>query len=203
MKSPDLKINYDLKMQQQINNISNKPKLLLHCCCGPCSTACIERLLEVFDITIYYYNPNIFPKQEFVKRLQNQNIVASYFENLKVISPKYDENEFLKEIKGLELLKEGQERCDKCFYLRLYQTALFAKNNGYSYFGTTLTVSSHKNEQHINAIGEEIAKIVGVNFLYSDFKKHNGYKRSIDLSKQLNLYRQNYCGCRFSFRKEQ
>ena len=196
-------INYDIKMQQQIDNLKQKPKLLLHSCCGPCSSTCIERLLEHFDITIFYYNPNIYPKEEFLKRLFNQNKVASFFKDVKIVSPTYDETEYLTYIKGLEGEVEGGKRCDECFRLRLSNTAQYAKQNGYDFFGTTLTVSSHKNEQHINEIGEKIANEVGIEFLYSDFKKHNGYLRSIQLSKQIDLYRQNYCGCRFSIRERQ
>ena len=201
MKLTNCKINYDQKMQEQISVLSSKPKLLLHSCCGPCSSACIERLLNFFDITIFYYNPNIYPKQEFEKRLFNQNKVIKFFNKVKIVSPTYDEQEYLQKIKGLEGEKEGGSRCDACFELRLFQTALFAKEHGYDYFGTTLTVSSHKNEQHINKIGEQISQKLDIKFLYSDFKKHEGYKRSIELSKQIDLYRQNYCGCRFSIRQ--
>ena len=196
------KTNYDKLMQEQIDNINGKKTLLLHSCCGPCSTACIERLKQFFDITIFYYNPNIYPKEEFDKRLYNQQKVIEYFKDIKIVSPTYEEETYLKTVKGLEGEKEGGKRCDECFKLRLKETALYAKLHGYDYFGTTLTVSSHKNEQHINQIGEEISKETNVNFLFSDFKKHDGYKRSIDLSKQIDLYRQNYCGCRFSIRKE-
>lgn len=201
MKSTNFKINYDIKMQEQIKTLEGKPKLLLHSCCGPCSSACIERLLSFFDITIFYYNPNIYPAEEFEKRLFNQNKVISHFEDVKIVSPTYNEAEYLETIKGLEGEVEGGKRCDVCFELRLTQTARYAKMHGFDYFGTTLTVSSHKNEQHINSIGEKIAQSEGVKFLYSDFKKHEGYKRSIELSKQFDLYRQNYCGCRFSTRR--
>ena len=196
------KTNYDKLMQEQIEKLDSKKTLLLHSCCGPCSTACIERLKNFFDVTIYYYNPNIYPQEEFEKRLFNQKKIIQYFKDIKIVSPTYDEYEYLKTIKGLENEKEGGKRCDECFKLRLKETALYAKLHGYDYFGTTLTVSSHKNEQHINQIGKEIEEETKVNFLYSDFKKHDGYKRSIDLSKEINLYRQNYCGCRFSIRKE-
>lgn len=196
----NLKTNYDLLMQQQINNFTNKKKLLLHCCCGPCSTAVLEKLQEHFDITIFFYNPNIYPKQEFLKRLLNQEKVSKFFNNIKVVTPDYQEHEFLNNIKGLEKEKEGGLRCDKCFEIRLRQTAKYAKEKGYDIFGTTLTVSSHKNEQNINKIGKEIELQEGIEFLYSDFKKHDGYKRSIVLSNEMNLYRQNYCGCRFSIR---
>ena len=196
------KINYDKLMQEQINKFDTKKTLLLHSCCGPCSTACIERLKQFFDVTIFYYNPNIYPKEEFEKRLYNQQKVINYFSDVKIVSPTYEEEIYLKTVKGLEGEKEGGKRCEECFKLRLRETALYAKLHGYDYFGTTLTVSSHKNEQIINKIGKEISEETKVDFLFSDFKKHDGYKRSIDLSKQIDLYRQNYCGCRFSIKKE-
>ena len=202
MKLRTCKINYDLLMQDQIKEIKSRPKLLLHSCCGPCSSACIERLSQYFDITIFYYNPNIYPKQEYEKRLSTQEQLVKNFQNIRVTSLPYDENKYLSQVKGLESEREGGARCDKCFYLRLKKTAQFAKENGYDYFGTTLTVSSHKDEQKVNRIGEEISNEIKIPFLYADFKKHDGYKRSIELSKQFNLYRQNYCGCRFSIRRE-
>lgn len=194
----DLKNNYDKLMQEQIAKFDKKKKILLHSCCGPCSSAVIERLKPNFEITVFYYNPNIYPKEEFEKRLQNQKIVIENNLGVNLVSPNYDEIEYLEKVKGLEAEKEGGKRCDVCFYLRLKQTAIFAKENGFDFFGTTLTVSSHKNAEHINKIGEEISQEVGIPFLYSDFKKHDGYKRSIVLSREMNLYRQNYCGCRFS-----
>ncbi len=197
----DLKNNYDKLMQQQIQTFVGKKSILLHSCCGPCSSAVIERLTPNFDITVFYYNPNIYPESEFYKRLENQQIVAK-FDKVKVVSPNYDESEYLSIIKGLESEKEGGKRCDECFYLRLKQTAIYAKEHNYDFFGTTLTVSSHKNAEHINQIGKKIETEVGITFLYSDFKKHDGYKRSIELSRDMNLYRQNYCGCRFSLRRD-
>ena len=195
------KINYDLKMQQQINNLNGKKKLLLHSCCGPCSTACIEKLIKYFDVTIFYYNPNIYPHEEFDKRLVNQEKVLKHFKGVKIVVPDYDEQIFLQNVKGLELQAEGGLRCEECFKLRLKQTAIYAKLNGYDYFGTTLTVSSHKDEQKINQIGLKIANETNVNFLFADFKKRDGYKRSVDLSHEYGLYRQKYCGCRFSIKK--
>lgn len=194
----DLKNNYDKLMQDQIVKFDGKKKILLHSCCGPCSSAVIERLKPNFEITVFYYNPNIYPQDEFEKRLQNQKIVIENNLGVNLVSPSYDEMEYLEKVKGLEGEREGGKRCDVCFYLRLKQTAIFAKEKGYDFFGTTLTVSSHKNAEHINKIGEEISKEIGIPFLYSDFKKHDGYKRSIILSREMNLYRQNYCGCRFS-----
>lgn len=194
----DLKNNYDKLMQDQIAKFDGKKKILLHSCCGPCSSAVIERLKPNFEITVFYYNPNIYPQDEFEKRLQNQKIVIENNLGVNLVSPSYDEMEYLEKVKGLEGEREGGKRCDVCFYLRLKQTAIFAKENGYDFFGTTLTVSSHKNAEHINKIGEEISKEIGIPFLYSDFKKNDGYKRSIILSREMDLYRQNYCGCRFS-----
>ncbi len=198
----ELKSNYDKLMQDEINSFTTKKKILLHSCCGPCSSAVIERLKPNFEITVFYYNPNIYPSSEFEKRLKNQEIVTKNNLGIQLISPKYNESEYLDMIKGLESEKEGGKRCDVCFYLRLKQTAIYAKEHNYDYFGTTLTVSSHKNAEHINTIGKKIENEVGIRFLYSDFKKHDGYKRSIELSKSMNLYRQNYCGCRFSIRRD-
>ena len=198
----ELKSNYDKLMQDEINNFTTKKKILLHSCCGPCSSAVIERLKPNFEITVFYYNPNFYPSAEFEKRLKNQEIVTQNNLGIQLISPKYNESEYLDIIKGLEGEKEGGKRCDVCFYLRLKQTAIYAKEHNYDYFGTTLTVSSHKNAEHINTIGKKIESEVGIRFLYSDFKKNDGYKRSIELSKSMNLYRQNYCGCRFSIRQD-
>lgn len=195
------KINYDKLMSEQISGLKNKPKLLLQSCCAPCSTAVIERLVDFFDVTIFYYNPNIYPKEEYFKRSGEQVKLAKQLKNVKLIVCDYDEQQFLEKVKGLESEKEGGARCPVCFCLRLQQTAEFAKQNGYDFFATTLTVSPHKNEQIINQIGNQIAEKYGVKFLNSDFKKHEGYKRSIILSKEFDLYRQNYCGCRFSIPK--
>ena len=198
-----MKINYDKKMQEIILSLSSKPRLLLHSCCGPCSSASLEKLANFFDITVVYYNPNIYPKSEFEKRLAEQKkLIKNAFNGIKLIEIDYNEEEFLSCIKGLEAEKEGGARCNVCFSLRLKKTALLAKELGFDYFGTTLTISPHKNEQIINALGEKIAEELGMNFLYSDLKKHDGYKRSIELSRQYDIYRQEYCGCRFSVPKE-
>ena len=195
------KNNYDKVFNSIVENFSEKKKILLHSCCGPCSSAVIERLKQYFDITIFYYNPNIYPKQEFEKRFLNQQkVVKSY--GVSCVCPTYDEHEYLSQVKGMESEIEGGKRCDKCFELRLLQTAIYAKQHNFDYFGTTLTVSSHKNAEHINQIGQQIQDKLNINFLFSDFKKHDGYKRSIILSNQLGLYRQNYCGCRFSIREK-
>ena len=183
-----------------------KTKILLHSCCAPCSTAVIERLSEEFDITILYYNPNIYPEEEYVKR-KNEEI--KYIEILNKTKPEislsmldcdYDCITFYNAVKGLENEREGGARCAVCFKVRLEKTAQLAKENGFDCFGTTLTVSPHKNAELINSIGKAIEKQEGVRFLESNFKKQNGYKRSVELSKENGLYRQNYCGCEFALR---
>ena len=176
-------------------------KLLLHSCCGPCSTHVIEVLKSKYDLTIFYYNPCIFPEEEYLKRLAEQKRYAESV-GIKVLSPDYDENEFLSKIKGLELEKEGGKRCEVCFEIRLQKTAQVCKEQGFDVFATTLSVSPHKNSQVINAVGKRIADKVGVKYLEESFKKKDGYLYSIKLSKEFGLYRQNYCGCRFSIRKE-
>ena len=195
-----MKTNYDIKFNEQLKQIKKqKPKLLLHSCCGPCSSASLEKLQQFFDITIVFYNPNIYPKQEFEKRLSEQRkLLKKAFDSISILETQYDEIEFLEKTKGLEDEKEGGARCAVCFLLRLEKTAQLAKQNGFEYFGTTLTISPHKNEQTINMLGESIAQKYDVKFLYSDLKKHDGYKRSIELSKIYDIYRQHYCGCRFS-----
>lgn len=192
-----MKNNYELKMLEQIKGVKPNTKLLLHSCCAPCSSAVIERLKDFFDLTIYYYNPNIDNEQEFAMRAREQERLCKELD-VKFICPTYDKNEFYKQVSGLENEKEGGARCEKCFFLRLGHTANFAKSNGFEYFATTLTVSPLKNAELLNSIGEDIGKQLGINYLYSDFKKKGGYLRSIELSKQFGLYRQNYCGCSFS-----
>ncbi|MBE7082943.1 MAG: epoxyqueuosine reductase QueH [Clostridiales bacterium] len=194
-----MKTNYDLKMQQIVNNLEGKPKLLLHSCCAPCSSSVISRIKELFDITVVYYNPNIYPENEYLKRKTDQIRLLKLL-NVKFLDCDYNEQEFLSQVVGLEAEKEGGARCPKCFMLRLKYTAQKAKELGFDYFGTTLTISPHKNEQIINLLGESLEKDINVKFLYSDFKKHNGYLNSIKLSKEYNLYRQDYCGCRYSLR---
>lgn len=176
-------------------------KLLLHSCCGPCSTVCIERLKDDYDLTIFYFNPNIYPKEEYEKRKENQKKVCEFF-GVPVIDGDYDEEKWLKFVSGLEEEKEGGARCEKCFRFRLQETAVKAKEQGFDKFGTTLTVSPHKSTLIINKVGKEIEKESGILFLEESFKKKDGYLRSINLSKELSLYRQNYCGCRYSIRRE-
>ena len=192
-----MKINYDLKYSQIIKKLTKKPTLLLHSCCGPCSSASMEKLCQHFNVTVVYYNPNIYPEEEYQKRLTAQKQICEKF-NIELDELEYNEAEFLSKVKGLEAKKEGEERCTVCFALRLEKVASLAKQKGYDYFGTTLTISPHKNEQIINELGEALGEKYEVKFLPCDLKKHDGFKRSIQLSKQFNLYRQNYCGCRFS-----
>lgn len=179
-----------------------KQKILLHSCCAPCSTAVIERLYDEFDITILYYNPNIYPEEEYVKR-KNEEI--KYLKHLNengykisMLDCDYESEKFYEKTKGFENEREGGARCAICFRLRLEKTAELAKEHNFDLFGTTLTVSPHKNAELINSIGLALEKETGVKFLVSNFKKQNGYKRSVELSKENNIYRQNYCGCEFA-----
>lgn len=192
-------LNYDKLMMQTIKGLKGKPRLLLHSCCAPCSTACIERLMLFFDITVYYYNPNIDGVEEFSKRATEQKHLCESL-SIPYVIEDFDPKEFYKEIVGFEDSLEGGERCEKCFHLRLRKTANFAMQNGFEYFATTLTVSPLKNANIINEIGLNISKNTGTIYLPSDFKKRGGYQRSIELSKDYELYRQNYCGCIFSKR---
>ena len=171
-------------------------KLLLHCCCGPCSTAVIEKLKGDYDITLFYYNPNIEPYEELEKRAQELKKVAIYYNVPLIIDNSVID--FSNIAKGMENQKEGGTRCELCFNIRLSKTAEYAKNKGFDIFCTTLTVSPHKNAELINKVGKNISDKVGIEFLQENFKKQNGYLKSIELSKKLNLYRQNYCGCKFS-----
>ena len=193
------KRNFQLMMEKQISGISGKPRLLLHSCCAPCSTAVLEVLTKDFDVTLFYYNPNISPESEFIKRAEEQK---KYAENLgvNVVIPEYNENDFFDAVFGLEDEPEGGARCRVCFKLRLDLTAGYAKQNGFDFFTTTLSVSPHKNAEILNSICEEVSEKYGVANLYSDFKKKNGYRRSCELSEIHGLYRQNYCGCVFSLR---
>jgi len=174
-------------------------KLLLHSCCAPCSTQVIDVLSKNYDLTIFYSNSNIYPQDEYIKRLEEQKKYGR-IAKVEILEDEYSEKDYLNAVKGLELEKEGGLRCSECFRFRLRRTAKKAKELGYDLFGTTLTVSPHKNSEVINKIGREIAEEVGIEFLEGNYKKQDGYKKSIEFSKQYNLYRQNYCGCRFSIR---
>ena len=198
-----MKINYEILMEQQLKEIEKtgiKPKLLLHSCCAPCSSAILEFLQNYFDITVYFYNPNITFEEEYYKRLNEQR---EYHEkrgySIRVIEGNYDPKEdFFKQVKGLEDRREGGERCFKCYTLRMEATAQKAKELGFDYFSTVLSISPLKNAQWINEIGEELSKKYDIKFLNGDFKKKNRYLRSTEISREYELYRQDYCGCVFS-----
>ena len=213
--------NYSKELESRIETFKKegrRPKVLLHACCAPCSSYCLEYLREYFDITVFFYNPNITSESEYRKRVdEEKRLIAEYnrqidendFEGMNsdknagkidIIEGDYKPSDFYEAVKGYEECKEGGERCRKCFELRLNETAKVAEKNGFEYFTTTLTISPLKNAAVLNEVGEEAAKEIGdrVSFLPSDFKKKNGYKRSIELSHKFDLYRQDFCGCSFS-----
>ena len=193
--------NYSIELENLIQNLKNTPTLLLHSCCAPCSSYVLNYLSKYFKITVLYYNPNISPKEEYEKRKQEQIrlIHEMPFENeVDIMDCDYDNDQFETLAKGLEEEREGGSRCFRCYRLRLEKTALLASQNHYDYFGTTLTVSPYKNSQKLNEIGHDLEQIYHIPYLYSDFKKKEGYKKSIEFSKIYHLYRQNYCGCVYS-----
>ena len=192
-------MNYDKEMLNIIESLDYKPKLLLHSCCGPCSTSVIEKLKDYFEITVIYYNPNIEPEIEYVKRKLEQ-LKGLDMLGIKYVDCDYDNVEFKKICNGLEDEPEGGRRCHKCYLLRLEKVAQIAKQNNFDMFTTTLTVSPYKHSDVLNKIGLNLEKKYDIKYLVSDFKKRNGYKRSIELSKQYNLYRQDYCGCIYSLK---
>ncbi len=196
-----MKVNYDVLMQKEIEKFQDKKKLLLHSCCGPCSSAVILRLKDYFDITILYYNPNIEPEEEYIKRKNEQKKLLDALDlGITLRDIDYDHDSFLKVSKHLETEPEGGARCHKCYFLRLQKTGEIARKEGFDYFGTTLTVSPYKNSDVINSMGLLIEKDMNfdIRFLVSDFKKREGYKQSIELSEKYHLYRQDYCGCLFA-----
>lgn len=198
-------MNYDLEMEKQINHLNNKKTLLLHACCAPCSSAVLERIAEYFDITILYYNPNITEKEEYEKRLQELEKFVNEInlDNIKVMPGRYQPEEFFEMSKGLEQEKERGKRCYQCYKLRLEETAKIAEQQNFDFFTTTLSISPYKNSKWLNEIGVDLDKKYQSTYLYADFKKKNGYKRSIELSKQYNLYRQDYCGCIYSKKEKE
>ncbi len=199
-------MNYQKELEEIIFKLEREgrtPSLLVHSCCAPCSSYVLEYLSRYFEITIFYYNPNISPEQEYSKRIiEQQDLIGKMkFKNpVHFIAGSYQHEKFLEIAKGLEQEKEGGLRCEKCYEQRLRRTAEMAKEDGYDFFTTTLTISPMKNAGKLNVIGNGVGKEYGVNFLPSDFKKKNGYKRSLELSKEYGLYRQDYCGCEFSRR---
>ncbi|MDO5717625.1 MAG: epoxyqueuosine reductase QueH [Tissierellia bacterium] len=196
--------NYQIVLDREIEGILKRgatPKLLLHSCCGPCSSYVIEYLSKYFEIMILFYNPNIYPKSEYIKRADEQEKIIR---NLKTINKvdfsieDYIPEKYYQRIVGLEEEREGGLRCTECFELRMRYAAGYAKDRGFDYFTTTLSVSPYKNSKLLNKLGHDLEIEFGINYLYSDFKKRNGYKRSIELSREYDLYRQEYCGCEFS-----
>ena len=201
-----MKVNYQLKLEEIITKENNRvPKLLLHTCCAPCSSYVLEYLSKYFKITIYYYNPNINTYEEFKKRADEQErlIQEMSFENpVKCIIADYNNLEFENIIDGLKEEPEGGKRCFKCYELRLEQSCKYALEHNFDYFTTSLSISPYKNSTKVNEIGEALEQKYGIKYLYADFKKKNGYKRSIELSKIYNLYRQDYCGCIYSKKRK-
>lgn len=197
-------MNYQMVLDetlQKLKESGKKPKLLLQVCCAPCSSYVLSYLHEYFQITCFYYNPNITWKEEFERRMEEvKRFTQEAYPNheIQVMEGPYEPEKFFQIAKGKETMKEGSERCYDCYYLRLDETASFAKEHGYDYFGTTLSISPYKNSKWLNEIGEELAQKYGVAYLYADFKKKGGYLKSIALSKQYHLYRQDYCGCPYS-----
>lgn len=198
------KINYQLitdKMTAELSEGGARKKLLLHACCAPCATYVVEYLSKYFDITLFFSNPNITDKNEYTKRLGELYRfvdIAPFCNGISVVEDKISATEFFQAVKGFENEQEGGERCSICFRLRISRTAEYAAKNGFDLFATTLTVSPHKNAQLINEIGYEYEESTGIRYLPSDFKKRGGYQRSIVLSREFNIYRQQYCGCGFS-----
>ena len=199
------KVNYQKELDNVIQSNAGvkRPGLLLHSCCGPCSSYCLDYLKDYFKITVFYYNPNIYPFEEYDHRLKEQtrlidSMNSEYGSDISLLTVPYDHDEFLAFVKGLEEEPEGGARCARCFELRLKKTYDLAEKTGADYYATTLTVSPHKNAVVINSIGQNIAANPSVSWLPSDFKKKDGYKKSIELSAKYGLYRQNYCGCEFS-----
>ena len=200
-----MKQNYQLLLDKELANIEQnnaRPSLLLHSCCAPCSSYVLEYLNRYFSITILYYNPNISPASEFSYRAEEQQRLVTemtFVNPIEVIVGRYDPSEFAMIAKGHEQDPEGGDRCTACYRLRLEETAAYAASNGFDYFTTTLSISPLKDAERLNTIGGEMAKTYGVPYLFSDFKKREGYKRSIQLSGEYGLYRQDYCGCIYSY----
>ena len=198
------KINYQKILDRTIEEIvkdEKVPKLLLHSCCAPCSSYCLEYLSNYFEITVYYYNPNITMADEYEKRAEELKRLVEQmpFKNpVHYCVGPYEPEKFFQIAKGYEHVKEGGERCFRCYEQRLEETARVAKEKGFDYFTTTLSISPLKNAQKLNEIGKAMSDAYGVSYLFSDFKKKNGYKRSVELSEVYHLYRQNYCGCIYS-----
>lgn len=195
-------------MEEMIKeNCSDKhvPTLLLHSCCAPCSSYCLELLSSCFKVTVFYYNPNIYPPEEYFMRVEEQRRFIEQFPAkypISFVEGNYDTARFYEMAKGKEQVKEGGERCFLCYEMRLRETCEYAKTHGFDFFTTTLSISPLKNAAKLNEIGEKLENEYGISYLYSDFKKKNGYKRSTEISKEYDMYRQDYCGCVYSIREE-
>ena len=196
------KTNYQLVLDKTIQDITSsgkRPSLLLHACCAPCSSYVLEYLTQYFDITVFYYNPNISPESEYRYRTEEvQRLIREFKPEVKFIEGEYEPQRFYEMAKGIEKEPERGARCLKCYRLRLEESAKAALKGGFDYFTTTLSISPQKDSQVLNSIGKEVSDIYNIPYLFSDFKKRGGYKRSIELSAQFSLYRQNFCGCVFS-----
>lgn len=207
------KMNFQLKLDQMLEEIQQGqevngriPTLLLHSCCAPCSSYVLEYLSRYFQITIFYYNPNISEGEEYRKRVEEQKRLIREMpvkNPVSFLEGNYDPREYYDAVKGLEQLGERSKRCYACYELRMEKAVQTAKEKGYDYFTTTLSISPYKNADWLNEIGQKLEEEYGVRYLYADFKKRNGYKRSIELSQQYHLYRQDFCGCEFSQREEE
>lgn len=198
------KINYQIELDKIIDNLQKEnrvPTLLLHSCCAPCSSYCLSYLANYFKITIFYYNPNISPAEEYQKRVEEQKRLISELPVKNKVSfaeGKYEPEKFFEMAKGLQNIPEGGERCFKCYEMRQREAVVYAAENGFEFFTTTLSISPHKNAAKLNEIGLKLEKEYGIRYLVSDFKKKGGYLKSIEYSRQYDLYRQNYCGCVYS-----
>ena len=199
--------NYSQQLSKLIEKLQKEgrtPHLLLHACCAPCSSHCLEYLSKYFRITVFYYNPNISPKEEYTLRIEEIKRFVQEFKSeneITLIEGKYEPERFFQVVKGLEQEPEGGKRCEQCFKLRLSEAAKLAKELNVDYYTTTLSISPLKNAELLNKIGKEEGDAIGVTHLPSDFKKKGGYARSIELSKEYNLYRQNFCGCVYSLQE--
>ncbi len=200
-----MKQNYQLMLEETIQEITeaNKvPKLLLHSCCAPCSSYCLEYLSDYFEITVFYYNPNIYPDEEYFHRAREQQAFIERFpakHPISFVEGDFDKERFFQSVKGLENEPERGARCNVCFELRLGEAASMARQMNMDYFTTTLSISPMKDAELLNDIGSKMEEKYGVKYLHSDFKKKNGYKRSCELSQEYGMYRQDYCGCVFSY----
>lgn len=208
-KGKTQKINYQKELDRTLDQLTKEhrvPRLLLHSCCAPCSSYVLEYLSDYFEITVFYYNPNIYPESEYTKRVLEQQTLIRQMKlkyPVQFMAGMYEKEKFYQMAQGLEHVKEGGERCFRCYELRLREAAKKAAEGGFDYFTTTLSISPLKNAAKLNEIGMAVGAEYGVEYLLSDFKKKNGYKRSVELSEEYGLYRQDYCGCQFSLENRQ